>query len=60
LREAAPLADNPRPRVSWPEGEGELAGSRRVDLCDERNWTSGLHGGWRSVREGLLPAREAA
>lgn|SRR5574337_1009522 len=56
LREAAPLADYTRARVSWPEGEGDLAGSCRVDLCDERNWTSGVHGGWRPVREGSLGA----
>lgn len=39
-------------RVQWPEGEGILAGDRPLDLCDERNWMSGVHGGWRSVREG--------
>ncbi len=44
-------------RVQWPEGEGILAGDRPLDLCDERNWMSGVHGGWRSVREGhfVLP-----
>jgi len=43
-------------RVQWPAGEGELAGSesRRLDVCDERNWTSGLHGGWRPVCEGVI------
>ena len=56
LREAAPVAANTRPRMSWPDGEGELTGSRRIDLCDERNWTSGVHGGWRPVREGSLGA----
>lgn len=48
-------------RAQWPEGEGEgvaLQG-RPVDVCDERNWTSGLHGGWRPVREGLLYVSEA-
>ena len=39
-------------RVQWPEGEGILAGDRPLDLCDERNWRSGVHGGWRPVREG--------
>jgi CRISPR system Cascade subunit CasD len=41
-------------RMQWPEGEGRLAGNRDrlIDLCDERNWTSGVHGGWRPVREG--------
>lgn len=42
-------------RAQWPDGEGELAGGdRTLDLCDERNWRSGLHGGWRPVREGLI------
>jgi CRISPR system Cascade subunit CasD len=48
-------------RMQWPEGEGRLSenGDRLIDLCDERNWISGVHGGWRPVREGsfvpLLP-----
>lgn len=41
-------------RAQWPEGEGELPGDRCTDLCDERNWRSGVHGGWRPVREGML------
>jgi len=41
-------------RAQWPDGEGKLPGDRTVDVCDERNWTSGLHGGWRPVREGLI------
>ena len=47
-------------RAQWPDGQGSLPLDRRSDLCDERNWTSGLHGGWRPVREGLLPTRGAA
>ena len=39
-------------RMQWPDGEGNLVGDRLIDLCDERNWTSGVHGGWRPVREG--------
>lgn len=58
LHDAAPLAANTRPRVLWPAGEGELPGAHRIDLCDERNWTSGVHGGWRPVCEGNLQ-REA-
>lgn len=54
LQKAAPLAPNTRPRVLWPAGEGELRGSRQVDVCDERNWISGVHGGWRPVCEGVL------
>lgn len=41
-------------RAQWPDGEGQLPGDRTVDVCDERNWTSGVHGGWRPVREGLI------
>lgn len=39
-------------RLQWPDGEGTLPNDRRLDVCDERNWTSGVHGGWRPVREG--------
>ena len=39
-------------RLQWPEGEGKLTNDRALDLCDERNWRSGVHGGWRPVREG--------
>jgi CRISPR system Cascade subunit CasD len=44
-------------RAQWPYGEGSLPGQhedRSLDVCDERNWTSGVHGGWRPVREGML------
>lgn len=42
--------------AQWPDGEGRLPGQqdRTLDMCDERNWTSGVHGGWRPVREGQL------
>ena len=51
----APLAKNVRSlRAQWPDGEGQLPWDRLVDVCDERNWTSGVHGGWRPVREGLI------
>jgi len=41
--------------AQWPVGEGELLGEQETkDVCDERNWSSGVHGGWRPVREGLL------
>lgn len=51
--QTAQLPDKARHlRVQWPEGEGILAGDRPLDLCDERNWRSGVHGGWRPVREG--------
>lgn len=44
----------PSIRAQWPDGEGQLPGDRLIDVCDERNWTSGVHGGWRPVREGLI------
>ena len=47
----------PKTRAQWPEGEGQLPGphdTRRMDVCDERNWRTGVHGGWRPVCEGLL------
>lgn len=47
-------------RLQWPAGEGQLPGDRQLDLCDERNWRSGVHGGWRPVREGRLRAAAAA
>jgi CRISPR system Cascade subunit CasD len=46
-------------RMQWPDGEGSLAGDRKIDLCDERNWTSGVHGGWRPVREGSFTPQGA-
>lgn len=45
--------------VQWPAGEGQLPGMRQTDLCDERNWRSGVHGGWRPVLEGRLAAPSA-
>lgn len=45
-------------RLQWPDGEGALPGDRVLDLCDERNWTSGVHGGWRPIREGRLRVEE--
>jgi CRISPR system Cascade subunit CasD len=45
-------------RMQWPDGEGRMQGDRRLDLCDERDWTSGIHGGWRPVCEGTLHVQE--
>ena len=58
LQAALRAADWPDCRAQWPEGEGRLPGDRLMDLCDERDWTSGLHGGWRPVREALLRSAE--
>ena len=52
---AVPFPESPiRLRLQWPDGEGVLAGDRVLDLCVERNWSSGVHGGWRPVREGVF------
>ncbi len=55
-----PVAE--KTRAQWPAGEGQLPGqhnNRSLDVCDERNWTSGVHGGWRPVFEGVLPGTPA-
>lgn len=56
LQLAPPPQSEHRLRAQWPDGEGRLPGDRLVDVCDERNWTSGVHGGWRPVREGIIQA----
>lgn len=55
LQRAEPIVTDPV-RAQWPDSEGRLTGQqdRCLDVCDERNWTSGVHGGWRPVREGLI------
>lgn len=47
-------------RAQWPNGEGAQPGDRVLNVCDERNWASGLHGGWRPVREAVLHSTEAS
>lgn len=44
----------PKCPAVWPLGEGP-SGDRSVDLSDQRNWNSDLHGGSRIVLEGRLP-----
>ncbi len=51
LQLAPPLTEPCQWSLHWPDGEGVLSGDRVLDLCDERNWTSGVHGGWRPVRQ---------
>lgn len=53
LQSAPAITSNGGPDwiLQWNDGEGESPGDRVVDLCDERNWTSGVHGGWRPVRQ---------
>lgn len=45
-------------QAQWPDGEGTQPGDRLLDICDERNWASGIHGGWRPVRQAVLPSTE--
>ncbi len=40
--------------AQWPDGEGTLPGDRVMELGDERRWCTGLHGGWRPVRTGMI------
>ncbi len=40
----------------WPESEGTRGAHRTMDVTDERNWVSGLHGGGRRLCEGRLTA----
>lgn len=47
-------------RAQWPDGEGTQVGERVLDICDERNWASGMHGGWRPVHEAALSSVEVA
>lgn len=55
------LGDLKEARAQWPYNEGPV-GERAVNICDERNWRSGLHGGTRRIVESRihLPAREAS
>ena len=56
---AAPEADDAglSCRLLWPEREGvdNISPSRTYLLTDQRNWVSGLHGGGRTVCEGVTP-----
>jgi CRISPR system Cascade subunit CasD len=58
----ASASDKPKPayRFQWPDGEGTLEQARALDVCDERNWKSGVHGGWRRVLEGTGALRSPA
>lgn len=44
--------EGPRP-AAWPAGEGP-PGTRVIDTADTRVWSSGLHGGTRTVVEGKV------
>ena len=57
LRAIVPAAGEPL-RAFWPESEGADGAERIFDLTDERNWSSGLHGGARRVCEGRLSGAE--
>lgn len=53
----APLADEPgeRLRLFWA-GDEHAVRQRTFTLSDHRNWRTGVHGGWRTLHEGFLPA----
>ncbi|WP_250529287.1 type I-E CRISPR-associated protein Cas5/CasD [Caballeronia sp. ATUFL_F1_KS4A] len=42
-------------RFQLPEGQGAFQHYQSLDVCDERNWKTGVHGGWRRVLEGSEP-----
>ena len=45
-------------RAFWPASEGSEGAVRIMDVTDERNFLTGLHGGARRVCEGRLSASE--
>ena len=45
-------------RAFWPASEGTEGAARTMDVTDERNWTTGLHGGARRVCEGRVSATD--
>lgn len=60
---AARAAAEPRLRLDpdggpwpgrWPEGEGDQARSRRVEVCDDRDFRNGVHVGLRRRRDGAI------
>ncbi len=50
----ASLGSGTSARMQWAAGEGEWKGQRAAEICDERNWVSGLHGGYRPILEGVV------
>ena len=55
LQRAPAPVEQERFRFQWPQGEGALDRASAHEVCDERNWKSGVHGGWRPVLEGTGP-----
>lgn len=53
-----PLASEQlNPRALWPQNEAPISPhqiDKTTQICDERNWRSGLHGGSRIVVEGRI------
>ena len=43
-------------RALWPQAEGTAGSDHTLDMTDERNWLTGLHGGARRVCEGRIGA----
>ena len=54
LRTAAAGSGDDELRAIWPAAEGEAGADRVTFVTDERNWSSGLHGGARRLCEGRL------
>ena len=55
LQEGAPVGGTAL-LAFWPESEGTGGAFRTMNVTDERNWLSGLHGGARRICEGRLSA----
>ena len=53
LRAVVPAGDGAF-RALWPKAEGTADADRTLDVTDERNWLTGLHGGARRVCEGRI------
>lgn len=58
LREAIPIPAEGC-RATWPATEGTAGADHVVDVTDERNWLSGLHGGARRICEGRITLSDA-
>ena len=59
LRAVTPANAN-RLLAFWPEGEGSAGAVRIINVTDERNWVSGLHGGSRRICEGSISSGDEA
>ena len=58
--EAAAPPNSVKRFASWPAKEGTDGADHVTTVTDERNWTSGLHGGGREVCEGSVASSRGA